>query len=62
MIQITLANNTTVMIDKFFFYVPIFIPDAQTRMMFIDSIKKSFTSSFVLWTSDGKTIDTQLEY
>ena len=30
--------------------------------MFNDSIKDSFTLSFDSWTSDRKTVDTQLEY
>ena len=30
--------------------------------MLNDSIKRSFTLSFASWTSDRKTIDTQLEY
>ena len=42
--------------------MPIFIPDAQTKLMFTDSIKDSFTLSFDSWTSNRKTVDTQLEY
>ena len=30
--------------------------------MFNDSIKNSFTLSFVSWNTDRKTVDTQLEY
>ena len=30
--------------------------------MFIDSIKNSWTLSFDSWSTDRKTIDTQLEY
>ena len=32
-----------VYLDKLQYYVPIIIPDAQTKMMFSDSIRKSFT-------------------
>ena len=46
-IYTTLADNITVKVDKFFIYVPILIPDAQTQMMFNESIQKSFTFSFV---------------
>ena len=42
--------------------VPIFIPDAQTQIMFNDSNKNSFTLSFDSWSTDRKTVDTQLEY
>ena len=34
----------------------------QTQIKFNDSIKDSFTLSFGSWTSDRKTVDTQLEY
>ena len=42
--------------------MPIFIPDTQTQAMFNDSIEESFAFSFDHWTSDRKTVDTQLEY
>ena len=48
--------------DKLFLYVPIFIPDAQTQKKFEDSIKSNFTLSFICWSTDRKTIDTQLKY
>ena len=38
-----------------------FVPDAQRQIMFNDSIKDKFFLSFVSWTSDRKTVDTQLE-
>ena len=44
-----------------FLFVPLFIPDPQTEIIFIDSIKNSFTLSFDSRTSDRKTVDTQLE-
>ena len=45
-----------------FFYVPIFIPDAQTQVLFNDSIENSFTLSLDSWSTDRKTGSTQLEY
>ena len=41
----TLDNDIIVKIDKLFLHVPILIPDAQTQMMFNDSIEQSFTLS-----------------
>ena len=60
-IYTTLGDNIKVSFDKLFSYVPIIIPDAQTQIMFNDSIKKSFTLSFDSWSTDRKTVDTQLE-
>ena len=57
----TLGDNIKVNFDKLFFFVPKFIPDAQTQIMFNDSFKKSFTLSFDSWSTDRKTVDTQLE-
>ena len=45
-----------------FLYVPIIIPDAQTQVLLIDSIKNSFTLSFDPWSTDRKTVETHLEY
>ena len=61
-IYTTLGDDIKVNFDKLFLFVPIFIPDAQTQAMFNDSIEDSFTLSFDHWTSDRKTVDTQLEY
>ena len=58
----TLGDNIKVNFTKLFLFVPRFIPDAQTQAMFNYSIKNSFTLSFDHWTSDRKTVDTQLEY
>ena len=41
--------------------MPVFIPDSQTQIMFIDSIKNNFTLSFDSLSTDGKTFDTQLQ-
>ena len=45
-----------------FLYVQIFISDAQTQIMFNDSNKNSFTSSFDSWSTDRKRVITLLEY
>ena len=45
-----------------FLYVPIFIHDAQTQIMFNDPIKNSFSLSFEYWITNKKTVDTLLEY
>ena len=41
----TLGDDFKVIFDKFFSCVPIFIPGAQTQIMFKDSIKNKFTPS-----------------
>ena len=58
----TLDDDIKVNFNKLFLFVPIIIPDAKTQAMFNDSVKDSFTLSFDHWTSDRKTVDTQLEY
>ena len=58
----TLGDNTKVNFDNIFSFVPIYIPDAQTQIMFIVCIKESFTISFDPWSTDRKTVDTQLDY
>ena len=52
----------TVNFDKIFLYIAKFILDAQTQIMFNVSIKNCFTLSFVSWSTERKTVDTQLEY
>ena len=42
----TLDGNKKSIFGKIFLDVPIFIPDAQTQIMFNDSIKNSFSLSF----------------
>ena len=44
-IHTTLSDDVKVNFDKLFLFVPIFISDAQTQIMFNDSIKDSFTLS-----------------
>ena len=49
-------------LDIIILFVPLFIPDAQTEIMFKDSIKRSFTLSFDSWSTARKTaVKTQLE-
>ena len=61
-IYTTIGDNFKVNLDKSFFYVRIVLPDAQTQIMFNDSIKNSFTLSFDSWSTDRETADTQIEY
>ena len=61
-IYTSLGDYNKVKFYKLFSFVPVFIPDAQTQIMFKDSIKNSFTISFDSGTSDRKTVDTQLDY
>ena len=61
-IYTTLGYDIKVNFNKLFLFVTKFFPDAQTQTMFNDSIKDSLTLSFDHWTSDRKTVDTQLEY
>ena len=42
-------------------YVPLFIPNPETQLLFNGSNKSSYTISFDSWSTDRKTIDTQLE-
>ena len=53
MIYTTLVDNFKVNFDNLFFYVPIYIPDAQTKIMFNDS-KKIALYSFDSWSTDKK--------
>ena len=45
-----------------FLYVPIFVSDAQIQLVFNHSIRKKTTFSFDSWSTDGKTVEAQLEY
>ena len=58
----TLGGDTKVIFGKTIFIVPIFIPDAQTQIMFHNSIENSFTLSLESWSTDRKTVDIQLEH
>ena len=51
----TVGDDFKVNFDNFF-NVPIFFPDAQTQIMFIDSIKNSFILSFDSWNTDKKLL------
>ena len=52
-INYTTLADISVRIEKIFLYVFMFNPDAETQIMFNESIKISFTLSFDSWTSDG---------
>ena len=58
----TVGDNIKVNFNKLFLFVTILIPDAQTQLLFDDSIKNSFTISFHSWSTDRKIVDTQLQY
>ena len=57
-----LANNIAIKNIKLFSYFPILSPDAQTQIMFKESISKSFILSFDSWSTERKPVNTQLEY
>ena len=61
-IYLTLGVDIKLNFDKMFLFVPIIIVDAQTQIMFIVSIKISFTLSIDPCSTDRKTVDTHLEY
>ena len=58
----TLGDNIKVNFDKLFLFVPLFVRDAQIQVMFNDSNKDSLKLSLDSWTSDRKTVATQLKY
>ena len=58
----TRATDINVTINSLYLYVPTFLPDTQTQLMFNDSIKNSFTLSFDSWTTERKIVNTGLEY
>ena len=60
-IYATLANDTTVTIDKLYLYIPIFFADDWTQILFNDSIGNSFTIPFDSWFNDKKVIHTEVE-
>ena len=43
-------------------YVSVFIPDAETQIIFNDSIKNSFRLSTYSWFTDRKLVDTGWEF
>ena len=61
-IYTTLGDNSKVNSDKLFLFLPILIPDAQTQIVFTDSIKDSFPLTSDSWNTDRKTVDTELEH
>ena len=53
-IYTTPGDNIKVNFDRLFLFVSKLLPDAQTQIMFNDSIKDSFTLSFDSWITDEK--------
>ena len=53
-IYTTLGDDIEVNFDNLLLFVPIFIPDAKTQILFKDSFKKSFAISFDSCSSDRK--------
>ena len=45
-----------------FLYVTIFSADAKTQIILKNSFETSFTLSFNSWSTDRKSVDTQLDY
>ena len=58
----TRGDEITVKITSLYQHVPKLIPDAQTQVLFNDSIRNSFTLSFDSWFTDRKPVDTGLEF
>ena len=60
-IYTTLGEDNEVIFEKLFLYGPIFIPNAETLIMFYDSIKNSFILSCDSRSTPRKTVDTLLK-
>ena len=58
----TICDDIKVIFDNLFLFVQKINPDAQTQIIFNSSIKNSFTSSFDSWSTDRKTVHTNMEY
>ena len=52
--SIAVATPIQITFDSLYLFVPSFIPDAETQVMFNDSNKNSFTLSFDSWVTDRK--------
>ena len=61
-IHTRLANDFRVTFNRLYLFVPMFIPDPETQVLFNYSNKNSFTASFNSWTCDRKITGTGLEY
>ena len=61
-IYTTQGDKLEINFDNLFLFVSILNPDPHTQKMLNDSVENSFTFSFDSWTSDRKTVDTQLDY
>ena len=58
----TLATDITVTINILSFFVPTFIPDPESQIMFNNSMRNSFTKPFDSWTTERKMTFTGKEY
>ena len=52
------ATNIGITLNSIYLFIPSFIPNAETQVMFDDSIKNSFTLSFDSWTTDRKIVNS----
>ena len=52
--SMAVATPIQITFDSLYLFVPSYIPDAETQVMFNDSIKNSFTLSFDSWITDRK--------
>ena len=58
----TLRDIINIEPNTLYSYVPVFIPDPETPMMFNGSIKNSFTLTFDSWTTNEKVVKTASDY
>ena len=50
----TIATDINETNNSFFFFVPVFIPNTDTQVMFIESIKNNFTITYDSWYTERK--------
>ena len=58
----TLADAIKVTISIFCIFFPIIDPDAETQIIFNDSINTGVTFSLDSWLTDGRGVETGLEF
>ena len=62
----TIPNDINVTIESLFLYVPIFIPNSQTQVMFNEAIMNKYTITFDSWyterkfSSDGRELQVDI--
>ena len=61
-IYTTIANDINVTINNLYLYVPIFVPSAETKAIFNESIKNNYTNSFDSWYTGRKVVNDGLEF